>query len=274
MNSTADFKLADTDLRAICKLVYEQSGISLDEGKRELVKARLQKRLRHHGLNSFREYLALVDNDRSGAELVVLLDSIATNHTHFFREAAHFDYLSNVVLPELNRRPKGHPVSIWCAAASTGEEPYTLAMTLLEAGCTQFSMLASDLSTKALASARSGVYRLDRLKGIPQPLLRKYFEKGLGEQAGLGRVGAELRRRIRFEKINLLEAGPEERNFDVIFCRNVMIYFDKIIQQRVVSMLETHLAPGGHMFISHSENLNGIDHQLKTVASAVFRSVA
>ena len=263
--------LTEADLRTICKLVYERSGITLHDGKRELVVARLQKRLRHHRLASFKEYLRLVEGDRSGEELVALLDAIATNHTSFFREAQHFEILRRDVLPALSGDGRREPLAGWSAACSTGEEPYTIAITLLEAGCASFTLLASDLSTKALAIARRGVYRLDRVHDIPQPLLRQYFEKGLGAQDGLARVGANLRRFITFDHLNLLEVESLGRQFQFIFCRNVMIYFDKRVQQRVVSMLQRHLGPGGYLFISHSESLNGVAHQLQWVAPAVYR---
>lgn len=263
-------RLTDTELRAIAKLVYEKSGIVLHEGKRELITSRLQKRLRHLGLGSYGAYLKMVAADASGAELVTLLDSIATNHTHFFREAKHFELLTARVLASA-ASTQGRELQGWCAACSTGEEPYTILMSLLEAGIPRVKLLASDMSTKALATARQGVYRLERMQEVPQPLLHKYFQKGLGAQAGLARVHPDLRRMVDFQALNLLEVTSLGRSFDFIFCRNVMIYFDKAVQQRVVAMLERHLAPGGYLFIAHSESLNGITHGLTTIAPAAFQ---
>ena len=265
--------LADRDLRAIIALVYEQSGISLHDGKRELVAARLHKRLRHLGLPGYGEYVRWLENDRSGEELTQLLDAIATNHTSFFREAQHFDFLARTVLPGLTAGRRGR-VHGWCAASSTGEEPVTIAMTMLEAGITDFSLLASDLSTKALTVARRGVYKLNQVGSVPPALLRKYFERGLGEQDGLARVAPVVRQSITYQRLNLVAMARLEQPFDFIFCRNVMIYFDKQVQQRVVSMLERHLAPGGFLFISHSESLNGIQHRLQWVGPAVYRREA
>jgi chemotaxis protein methyltransferase CheR len=264
-------RITDAELTRIVRLVYERSGITLHAGKKALIVARLQKRLRAGQYQSFSEYLAAVEADGSGAELCALLDAIATNHTSFFREDQHFRLLESRVLPALAGRRE--PIRVWSAACSTGEEPTTLAMTLAEAlgEAGRARLLASDLSTKALAVARNGVYKLDRVSTVPKELLRKYFERGMGAQEGLARVSGALRQAIEYRQLNLLEIGDLGERFDVIFCRNVMIYFDHDVQQRVVAMLERHLAPGGHLFISHSESLNGIVHQLRWVAPAVYQ---
>jgi chemotaxis protein methyltransferase CheR len=263
--------LSDRDLTAIIRLVYEKSGITLHNGKRELVTARLQKRVRSGGFSSFTQYLKHVESDASGEELTALLDAIATNHTHFFREPQHFDFLAEQAVPQLLAQGRGPALEGWCAASSTGEEPYTILMRLLEAGQDRVRLLASDISTKALKTASAATYRMEKVSDVPLPLLRKYFEKGLGAHAGLARVQAPVRRLVEFRQINLLEVTSLGRPFDFIFCRNVMIYFDKAVQQRVVSMLERHLVPGGFLFIAHSESLNGIAHGLKPVRPAVFR---
>ncbi len=265
--------LTDRELTAIVRLVYEKSGITLHDGKRALITARLQKRLRTGGFHSFTEYLNLVQADHSGRELEILLDAIATNHTSFFRESQHFELLTSTVLPA-RRAAHRTGLDIWSAACSSGEEPFTIVMALADAAATAevppVRVLASDLSTKALAKARSGVYPAERVEGIPVDVLRRHFEKGLGAQAGTVRVQPHVRRAVDFQQLNLLEIGDLGRRFDAIFCRNVMIYFDKAVQQRVVSMLERHLVPGGYLFISHSESLNGITHGLTWVAPAVY----
>jgi chemotaxis protein methyltransferase CheR len=264
----------DRDLSAIIRLVYERSGITLHPGKRQLVTARLQKRVREGGFVSFAAYLAHVQADGSGASMTRLLDSIATNHTHFFREARHFDFLAERV-PELLAGRRADVLDGWCAACSTGEEPYTILMRLHEAGLGgKARLLASDISSRALATARAGVYPMAKVAGVPLPMLRSHFEKGLGDQAGLARVAPALRRQVDFRALNLLEIASLDRQFDFIFCRNVMIYFDKAIQQRVVTMLERHLTPGGYLFIAHSESLNRIAHHLEPVVPAVFRKRA
>ncbi len=264
-------QLGDRELRSIIALVYDKSGITLDTGKRALVATRLQKRLRQLRLASYRDYLLHLEADESGEELTLLLDAIATNHTSFFREPQHFDLLRDRVVPAVRAKSAHASLSGWCAASSTGEEPVTIAITLLEAGVTHFSLLASDISTKALATARAAVYPLDRVKSIPPVLLRKYFERGLGAQEGLARVAPDVRQHIEYRALNLIAMARLPRQFDFIFCRNVMIYFDKLVQQRVVSMLEQQLAPGGYLFIAHSESLNGIRHGLQWVAPAAYR---
>jgi chemotaxis protein methyltransferase CheR len=263
--------LTDRDLRALAQLVYDRAGISLHEGKRALVTARLQKRVRAGGFDNFGDYVKFVQTDATGDELVALLDAISTNHTSFYREPQHFDLLASKIAPGVG--PAG--LDIWSAACSSGEEPYTIAMTMADAlsadPAGHVRIFASDLSTKVLHAARSAVYKMDRIEGLPREVLKRHFEKGMGQQAGLARVHPRLQAAVTFARLNLLEIGDLKRRFDVVFCRNVMIYFDRTIQQRVVSMLERHLKPGGWLFISHSESLNGIEHGLEWVAPAVYR---
>lgn len=264
--------LSDRDLRVLAKLVYDRAGITLHEGKRALVTARLQKRVRSRGFRDFGEYVRFVESESGGDEVVALLDAISTNHTSFYREQQHFDFLAQQVAPAIGA---SRGLDVWSAACSSGEEPYTIAMTLADAlgsdRLSQVRILASDLSTKALKAGQSGVYRLERVEALPREVLRRHFEKGLGEQAGLARVQPRLRTRVEFKRLNLLEIDDLQRRFDVIFCRNVMIYFDRTVQQRVVHMLERHLKPGGWLFISHSESLNGIRHELQWMAPAIYR---
>jgi chemotaxis protein methyltransferase CheR len=266
--------LTDRDMATIVRLVYEKSGIALHGGKRALVTARLQKLLRRSGFTTFREYLRFLESDKSGAELTAMLDAIATNHTAFFREPQHFDFLARVVLPALRERAELEPISAWSAACSSGEEPYTIAMTAFEQFGDQtrrlIRVLASDLSTKALMRAAAGVYKTERVEGIPRHLVVKYFDKH-AVQPGTIRISEAVRRVVEFHQINLLDGAPRGRGFDVIFCRNVLIYFDRLVQQRVVSRLEERLARGGYLFTSHSESLNGLRHGLTWVAPAVYR---
>jgi len=264
--------LTDGELAGIVRLVYEKSGITLHAGKRALIVARLHSRVRAGGYRSFREYLKAVRSDRSGRELGLLLDAIATNHTSFYREPQHFAFLRDTVVPRW-RAARMRPLQIWSAACATGEEAYTIAITLAECGAMSagpVKLLASDLSSKALARARAGVYPSERVQELPMAILRSHFEKGIGRQVGTVRVQPHLRHAVQFEQLNLLEISDLGRRFDAIFCRNVMIYFDKAVQQRVVSMLERHLNPGGFLFLSHSESLNGITHGLHWVAPAIY----
>jgi chemotaxis protein methyltransferase CheR len=265
----------ERELSRIITFVRDRSGICLHDGKRALIVARLQKRMRAGGFNSFGEYLELVESDTSGEELTLLLDAIATNHTSFFREPQHFEFLVRRVLPELIARPGRPSILGWCAACSTGEEPYTILMSLLEAmpdaDRSRLQLLASDLSTKALNKAQAATYPLERLAGVSPELLRRYFEKGLGAQSGLARLNAEVRKFVQYRRLNLIHFDDLGTRFDFIFCRNVMIYFDRDVQQRVVQALEAHLAPRGFLFIAHAESLNGVRHGLTWVAPAIYQ---
>jgi chemotaxis protein methyltransferase CheR len=265
-------RLSDADLSRLVRLIYERSGISLHSGKRALVLARLQKRLRAGGFASFTTYLQHVERDQSGAEMTSLLDAIATNHTSFFREPQHFEFLKTTVLPSF---ADGKPLRVWSAACSSGEEPVTIAITVLDAlhnvAPPSVRLLATDLSTKALAIASAGVYRMERVANIPMEVLRRHFQKGMGEHTGTARVARHVRMLIEYRQLNFLELTDLHERFDVIFCRNVMIYFDREMQRRVVSLLERHLAPDGYLFISHSESLNGTAHGLRWVAPAVYQ---
>jgi chemotaxis protein methyltransferase CheR len=272
-SSVMELHLEDEELRTIVRLVQEHSGIALHDGKRALVTARLQKRVRAGGFRSFGEYVRFVQRDESGQELVQLLDAISTNHTAFFREPQHFEVLRARALPELMRDGTGS-LDAWCAACATGEEAYTIAMTLLDTpveGSSTVRVLASDLSTRALAAARRGVYAMTRVEQLPRELLRRHFERGLGDQAGLARIGPHVRALVNFERLNLLEIQDLGRRFSFIFCRNVLIYFDRAVQQQVVTMLERHLLPGGYLFISHSESLHHLRHGLTWVGPAIYR---
>jgi chemotaxis protein methyltransferase CheR len=268
-------EVSDRDLAAIVRMVYEQSGITLHAGKRALVSARLQKRLRHHGVASFRDYVKLLQSDVTGEELTAMLDAITTNHTAFYREPQHFEYLAKTVLPELCSASRVTPILGWSAACATGEEPYTIAMTVAETlgqdSSRRVRLLASDLSSRAVARAGAGVFRVDRTADMPRHLVLKYFQKAVGAGPGLLQIAAPIRQLIEFRRLNLLHPAPPGPPFDFIFCRNVMIYFDRTAQQRVLDALEARLARGGHLFISHAESLNGLRHNLSWVAPAIYR---
>jgi chemotaxis protein methyltransferase CheR len=268
-----EIALSDREMDRIVRLVYERSGITLHQGKRALVVARLHKMLKSGGFRSFSDYVRHVETDRTGQQLSVLIDAISTNHTSFFREDEHFRYLASLVAPPLAAADR--PVRVWCAACSTGQEPVSIAATLMDALPAaqhgRIRVLASDISTRALKTAGAGVYPLRVADGLPQPVLKSYFERGLGADEGKVRVRAHVRRVIEYRRLNLIEIDSLNEAFDVVFCRNVMIYFDKAVQQRVVSMIERHMAPGGYLFIAHSESLNGLSHELKWMAPAVYQ---
>jgi chemotaxis protein methyltransferase CheR len=268
-------EISDRDLAIIMRIVYEKSGITLHSGKRALVTARLQKLLKLGGFDTFREYVTHLQADTSGDELTAMIDAIATNHTSFFREPQHFTFLSNVVLPPLRARSQSLPILGWSAACSSGEEPYTIAMTAFEQfgdeAVGRVRLLASDLSTKVLARAEAGVYKTERVAAMPRHLVLKYFDRRPTLPAGTIQVAKRVRSLVEFRQLNLLNTPPLGRPLDFIFCRNALIYFDRQVQQRVIQRLEDRLAPGGYLFTSHSESLNGLSHGMTWVAPAVYR---
>src|SRR5262245_1665065 len=270
---TAGPDCTDRDLAAIVGIVYETSGITLHEGNLALVSARLQTRLRYPGVSSFRDYIKLLQRDVSGEELTAMVDAITTNHTSFFREPQHFEFLTQSVLPNLQERSRTKPILGWSAACSTGEEAYTIAIAacqvIADDTLRRVRLLASDISSRAVNRAAAGVFRSERTAEMPRHLVLKYFQKA--SQPGVLQVTPAVRQMIEFRRLNLLHAPPPGPPFDFIFCRNVMIHFARAAQQRVIESLEARLARGGHLFISHSESLNGLRHGLTWVAPAIYR---
>lgn len=270
------FELKNTDFEKISRLVYEQCGIFLHEGKKELVKARLSKRLRAGKYRSFTDYYHYVTTPEGTDELISMIDSISTNLTSFFREESHFVRLQQIVQSSIEK-PVSHGAkgkfSIWSAGCSTGEEPYTMAITVLEAAQNKpfdFSILATDISTKVLRVAQAGVYVQDRVKGIAQPVLKKYFQTGTGKFEGHVRVKSDLMKLITFKRFNLMDSIPANNEYDIIFCRNVMIYFDKKTQNELVNKFYGALKSGGYFFVGHSESLTGLKHHFKYVEPSVY----
>jgi chemotaxis protein methyltransferase CheR len=251
------------------RLAYDQFGLNLTAAKHDLVAARLGKKLRELKIPSYAAYYDLVVADRSGESLIALIDSLSTNHTSFLREASHFDFLLTQVLPGLRKRAS---IDIWSAPCSTGEEPYSIAVTLLEKlGMPPKPALrirATDISTKALGIAKKGVYAADRLGSMPAAMVKKYFTQ---TATGLFQINPDVRKMIDFERVNLIEPLRGSRMFPIIFCRNVMIYFDKPTQERLVANLTQFLEPGGYLMIGHSESLMGVRHSLEYVQPAIYR---
>ena len=270
--------LSPSEYQRIASKVYVHSRIRLGDDKQALVTGRLGKRLRELRLESFGQYCDLLDSARGDDELGPLVDLISTNHTNFFREAQHLDFLRDEILPEVMPRVarSREPFRIWSAASSSGEEPYTMAIVLAEFarqhGAGQWVVEASDISTRILAKAAAGIYAADRVK-LPQPdYLPRYFQKGAGDHAGFYRVKAGLRAQVKFHHLNLLQPEyPVAANQHVIFCRNVMIYFDLATQQELVTKLIRQLAPGGHLIVGHSESLLGVKHPLKKLKPGIYQ---
>jgi chemotaxis protein methyltransferase CheR len=259
----------------IRQLAYDTFGLDLRAGKETLVSARLGKLIRKSAFGSFDEYYQHVVSDSTGESLVNLIDALTTNHTSFFREPAHFDFLRKTFLPEWKDRGD---IDIWSAACSTGEEPYSIAMCLLDelgpAPPGKVHILATDISTRVLAKAGKGIYTADRFEGLPGLQLRRYWLRGEAGWAGSYRAKKELRDRIEFRRLNLLDPVPQIGRFALIFCRNVMIYFDRPTQQRVVEHLAGCLEPGGYLLTGHAESITGIEHGLQYVQPAVYRKAS
>jgi chemotaxis protein methyltransferase CheR len=259
------------EFELISRLAYTEIGLSLRDGKQSLVITRLGKRLRSLGLASYQEYYEHVIGDRSGAALADMIDLLTTNHTSFFREPAHFDYLRETILPAIRSRSQ---VEIWSAACASGEEAFSIAMTVLEACGQEFGarlkVRATDISTRAVEQGRAGVYSAQRFQALPAELVRRYLLKGQNAAADQYRFKESVRGVIEFEQGNLLEERPGGC-YPVIFCRNLLIYFDRLKQEQLIRQMTLHLEEGGYLFIGHSESLNGISHDLEYVCPATYR---
>lgn len=266
--------LRDRDFEKISRLVYEQCGINLHAGKKELVKARLGKRLREGNFNSFADYYRYVTTEEGTEELIGMIDSLSTNLTYFFREDIHFKKLSGIFSAlKTSARPPSQ-IKIWSAGCSTGEEPYTLAITARECfpeGDVDVRIVATDISTRVLKTAIAGIYSKDRLENVSPALVKRYFQKGTGNWSGYCRVKREIQDMVRFSRFNLMEAPSCDFVFDVIFCRNVMIYFDKQTQAALVNRFYDCLGDGGYFFVGHSESLTGLNHHFKYIEPSVYR---
>jgi chemotaxis protein methyltransferase CheR len=271
-----DYSITPEEFQWFRTLIYDESGISLGDQKRTLLASRLSKRLRDLGLDTFLEYYTKVTEDPTREEFTRMLDLISTNKTDFFREPKHFDFLRDEILPELAKEKR---IRIWSSACSTGEEPYTIAITLFEGvqnpAQWDFKILASDLSTRVLAKAASGVYNEDRFRDMPPDVLKRHFLRGRGDSAGLFKVKPHLASMIRFRRLNLMDDHfPIKTPLDLIFCRNVMIYFDRPTQETLVNKFYRYLKPGGYLFIGHSESLQWVTHPFKSLAPTIYRKEA
>ena len=261
--------LRDDEFNQFRTWLHRIAGINLSDAKKALVSGRLSKRLKHHDLTSYGDYFRLITQSTEAGELQIALDLLTTNETYFFREPKHFDFLRERILPKV---PAGKTFRLWSAASSSGEEPYSLAMTLADGlPCTPWEIIASDISSRVLDKARSGHYDMERAHNIPQPLLSKYCLKGNGSQDGTFMIERSLRSRLQFMQINLNAVLPKLGEFDVIFLRNVMIYFDIDTKRQVVARMLPLLKPDGYFIVSHSESLNGITDGLKLVTPSVYR---
>jgi chemotaxis protein methyltransferase CheR len=275
--------IKDTEYEFVRKIVYEHSRINLGPSKKELVMARLSKRLRALELPSYAEYIKFLKTPAGKEEMTNLIDSISTNHTYFFREPQHFDFLSQVILPEFCEgdagKRSGKQLRVWSAATSSGEEPYTISLILDDYFSTRakgwtWSILCTDISTRILAKAEEGIFAKDRLGPVRPDWLIRYFDRGVGESDGFFRVKDEIRKNLTFKALNLLAPTyPFRETFQVVFCRNVMIYFDRETQQELVNKIYPLIEPGGYLIIGHAESLTNVKHPFKLVKPSVYRKV-
>lgn len=260
--------LAPQEFEQFRLLAYRTFGLDLKSGKEELVSARLRKLVRHGGFHTFQEYYRSIMQDRTGASLLAMIDALATNHTAFLREPDHFQFLRDQVIPELGARD---PIDVWCAACSTGEEVWTLAMVFNEAlPHRRVRIAASDISNRALSFAQRASYPVERCHGVSPARLSRYFAAE-GRPPVSYQIAPALRAQAAFRRINLIESYSWPNAFPVIFCRNVMIYFDRETQEKVIAGLSRNLEPGGYLFVGHAESLTRVTHSLEYVKPAVYR---
>lgn len=268
------FEYSDADFHCLQKLVAHHTGISLSDSKRDLVYGRLSKRLRSLGLQRFDQYIALL-KENPGAELEHFTNAITTNLTSFFREKHHFEYLAEHIVPLLlNRYRTTGRIRIWSAGCSTGEEPYSLAMTIREAipniDQLDVRILATDLDSNVVRTAANGVYPLSSINGLDSQRCQRWFQRGTGSHEGLVRVRPQVQKLIAFRQLNLMHEWPMQGQFDVIFCRNVVIYFDRETQSRLFDRFANIMQSDGHLIIGHSETLNSCCDRFKLIDKTIY----
>ncbi len=269
--------MTDREFRLFSKLIEGSCGIKMPEAKRHMLESRLRKRLRSLDIRSFRDYYDFLQS-REGrrSEMVMMIDAVTTNKTDFFREPAHFVYLAEKVLPEIHGSVSGNRLKLWSAGCSSGEEPYTLAMVLSDYaeshGTPDFSILATDICASVLEKAQRGIYEEEKIAPVPLELRKKYMLRSRDRSRGIVRIVPEIRSLVTFRRLNFLDGdfGINDR-MDIIFCRNVLIYFDRPTQEKVLTKFCGYLNPGGHLFLGHSETLNGLDLPLAQVTSTIYR---
>ena len=263
-------ELTPGQFKKICGIVYRFSGIRLSSGKEALVKARLMKRLRALNIETIEAYIKYLESKKGTIELGYMIDAMTTNKTNFFRESAHFKFLTDKILPDLNDRK----LRFWSAACSTGEEPYSLAMLLNDKIRSieqkDVKILATDISTTCLEKARQHLYEKNNLSGIPDQYLRKYFNTTDNNSSAMFQLKHEVARMVQVSFLNLMKAWPMKSSFNVIFCRNVMIYFDKKTQEKLVNRFWDYIEPGGYLFVGHSEGLSSVSHKFSYIQPAVY----
>jgi chemotaxis protein methyltransferase CheR len=265
------FKITDSEFNSFRDFIYDQVGINLSDEKKTLVTSRLSKRLRHFSLNTFKEYFDLIIASSPSGERQVAIDLLTTNETYFFREPKHFAFLEKEVLPKWKG---GKMLRVWSAASSTGEEAYSIAMLLDDMlGSHPWEIFGSDISSRVLKTAQQGHYLQNRIDGIPKEYLRKYCLKGVDEHEGSLLIDKKLRQKVTFSSVNLKRPLGDVGSFDIIFLRNVLIYFDLETKKQIIKQLVEKMKPGGYLFIGHSESLKGIHDDLDSIIPTVYQKI-
>jgi chemotaxis protein methyltransferase CheR len=277
IRALVDFTLSQAQFDRLRELVREHTGIALSEAKRQLVYGRLARRLRALKIETFAEYIELIERGEA-SELEEFVNAVTTNLTSFFREPHHFDYLAREELPAVVARDSGrHRMRIWCCAASTGEEPYSIAMVLREAETLlrgwDVKLLATDLDSNVLAHAAAGIYAAERFAGMDPKRVARFFDKGGGPHQGKLRARDELRNLVTFKQLNLMKEWPVRGPFDAIFCRNVIIYFDKATQRALFERMARLQQPGDFLFLGHSESLYRVSEHYELIGKTIYRRV-
>jgi chemotaxis protein methyltransferase CheR len=273
-----DCKLTQAEFQRLSSFIYDELGIKLPEMKKVMLESRLQRRLRDLGMTNFKDYIDYVFSKHGREnEMVHMFDVVTTNKTDFFRENMHFEFMHQFIIKEVAQKNTNF-VNIWSAGCSSGEEPYTLTMVMSEAIekglCSDFKILATDISTRILKMAIDAIYPINRLEDIPLHIKKKYFLKSKDHLNKTARVIPELRRKITFERLNFMDdVYNVNQMFDIVFCRNVIIYFDHQTQERVINKLCSKLKTGGYLFLGHSESIAGMNLPLVNVKPTVFRKI-
>ncbi|MGD8483658.1 MAG: protein-glutamate O-methyltransferase CheR [Thioalkalispiraceae bacterium] len=270
-----DFELTEKHYNFVRKLVAERTGIALSDAKRDMIYGRLTRRLRALDLSNFDDYCAILKDGNDEQELIEFTNAITTNLTAFFREQHHFDYLGNTVLPELMRTKQNRSIRIWSAGCSSGEEPYSIAMVVNEVVPADWDVriLATDLDSNMVERARAGIYPLERVEGISKQRLRNWVRRGKGSKSNMVKMSSDLQDIIRFKQLNLMHDWPMRGKFDIIFCRNVVIYFSKDTQKQLFNRYADIMTDNSHLFIGHSESLYKVSDRFKLLGQTMYKKV-
>ena len=279
INNAREYEFTEKAFNKLRKIANDHTGIIVTDDKYDMYYARLVKRIRTLGLTCFADYVKYLEANMA-AEFTPFIDSITTNLTAFFREPHHFEVMKSAIIPEISARPDAaQGIKVWSAGCSTGEEPYTLAMTLLEGleairAAPRVSILASDIDTTVLAKAARGVYEISRVEGLETSIKRRWFFRGKGNNSGHVRVSPELQKILEFKQVNLMEKNwPMKNKFHIIFCRNVVIYFDKPTKMNLFHRYADQLVDGGYMILGHSESLQGMSERFETIGKTVYKKI-